>query len=229
MPQRVLVVGAEVGPIQRALPILKRAELGIEHVVRCQDAVTTVKTTPFVLVIVRVPDAGPHLDDLVAAVRSPGSPSLSAGLVLVADPGRETEVGRFLGHGVNHIVPADTLSERLPPVVNELLTVAARQAVRVALQLELSMKLGTSRTLATTENISTSGMLVRSGRSFPVGTLLSFQLALPAEAKPLRGEVRVVREVGQAKEGLDGLGVRFISFTDDGQQRLGAFLSRKAP
>lgn len=229
MAQKVLVVGADVGTLQQALPILKRAELAVESVGRCQDAVGAVKSAPFALVIAHVPSAGAGLDDLVAALRAPGSPSRSAGLVVVADRGRESEAERYRGHGANHVLSTDALNERLPPIVNELLAVAPRQAVRVALRLELSMRFGTSRTFGTTENVSTSGMLVRGCRSFPVGTLLAFQLTLPSEGRPVGGEVRVARDLGLAKEALDGLGVKFISFTDDSQQRLVAFLAGRLP
>ncbi len=227
MAQKVLIVGPETGAVRRVLPTLERADFAVEHVARCKDAVAAVRSEAFVLLIVRFPVGGLYLDDLVTAVRSERSPSRSAGLILLSERGDEGQIERYLGRGVNQVVLIDALSDRLPRVVDELLAVATRQAVRVVVRLELSMRFGTSRTLAATENISLTGMLVRGGVGFPVGTLLSFELALPDAAGPIRGEVRVVRRVAQAREGLEGIGVQFVSFLGDGQQRLAAFLARQ--
>ncbi len=227
MAHKVLVVGADLGALQDALPMLKRAEFTVVHVGHCTDGVAAVRAEHFAVVIVQPPVADLNLGDLVAALRAPGSPNLSAGLVVIADRGRETELERLLGPGAAHTVPVDATRERLPAVVSQLLAATQRQAARVALRLELYMRFATSRTVATTEDISTSGMLVKSTRSFPVGTLLFFELSLTGETKLVRGEVRMVRDAGRTRDGLAGLGVKFISFTDDGRERLAAFLAHQ--
>lgn len=227
MAHKILVVGADLGALQDALPMLKRAEFTVVHVARCRDGVAAVRKEHFAVVIVQPPVADPHLRDLVAALRSPGSPNSATELVLIADHGRESEIERLLGHGAARTVPVDEARERLPRVVSELLAATQRQAARVALRLELYMRFATSHTVATTEDISTSGMLVRSSRSFPVGTLLFFELSLTGETKLVRGEARMVRDAGRTRDGLAGLGVKFISFTGDGRQRLAAFLAHQ--
>lgn len=227
MAHKILVVGADLGTLQDVLPMFKRAEFTVVHVGRCRDGVAAVRTENFAVVIVQPPVADPNLGDLVAALRSPGSPNPSAGLVLIANRGRESEIERILGHGAAHTVPVDEARDRLPRVVSELLAATQRQGARVALRLELYMRFATSHTVATTEDISTSGMLVRSSRSFPVGTLLFFELSLPGETKLVRGEARVVRDAGRTREGLAGVGVKFISFTEDGRQRLATFLAHQ--
>ncbi len=224
MSQQVLVLGAEVAAMQRVLPILQRAEFAVRHLGHAGEALAALTAEPFALVIARFPLAGASLDELLAALRAPGSPSRSAGMLLVAEPDREREVGHYLGHGVNRIVSVDSPSERFLHAVADLVAVPPRRSVRIVVQLESRVKHGTTRVLTQTRNVSLAGMLIRGGQEFPIGARLTFELTLPGDLAQVRGEGEVVRRVVTDAGEASAIGVKFLSFSGQDLGRLETFL-----
>jgi hypothetical protein len=224
MVKRLLLLGAETPALQRVVPLLLRADFEVHRAERPDEVESLVRDRHFDLIIARHPLAGCSLEALVAAVRAPGSASHSAGLLVLADATSVGPVGALLGRGVNRVVNIDGPSDRLLHAVADLVAVSARVNVRAMVQLELWVRHGATRLLTLTENISSTGMLVRGGREFPVGSRLAFELVLPDLEPVIRGEAEVVRHTDAELEHVDGIGATFATFEDRDHDRLVAFL-----
>lgn len=227
MTLELLVLGAETPPLRQVMPILRRVDFQVLRLAREDQALELLQTTHFDLIIARYPMAGLPLEDLVQSVRAKESPCRDSGLLVLANEESLDEVGAFLRRGVNRIVGVDAPPDRLLDAIADLVGVAPRHGLRTVVQFELWVEQGARRLLTVTENISATGMLVRGGREFPIGSTLHFRLVLPGQAPPIAGEVVVARHTDRAREHVEGFGGKILSFIDDGQQRLRALLEGK--
>jgi hypothetical protein len=69
-------------------------------------------------------------------------------------------------------------------------------------------------------NISRTGILLRGDDLFVPGTVFEFAFRLPSEPRPVEGKAEVVRRTDPFREGLQGMGARFVDLEDDGKFRL---------
>ena len=226
MSREMLVVGAETGVLLTVAPILRRAGFSVHRIGRADQAPALLTGTRFDLVVARNPMEGLALGDLVSAVRAPGSPCRDSGLLVVAGAGDAGEAEALVGRGVNRVVAEDAPGDRMLDAIADLLGVPPRKTIRAAVQLDLWLRTGQRRVLTVTENLSATGMLVRGGSEFPVGSLLTFELLFPG-ARPLGGSVVVARHTDRPREHLEGFGGRIIAFSGDGQERLGELLAAR--
>lgn len=79
------------------------------------------------------------------------------------------------------------------------------------------------------EDLSPTGMLVRTTRSYPPGKIVRFETILPRDPRPVQGEGKVIRHALVGMEQAPSLGLKFISFKSRGLKRLWAFISRRTP
>ena len=61
-----------------------------------------------------------------------------------------------------------------------------------------------------------------------MGTRVSFEYTLPGEVAPVRGEAEVVRQSVADVEGVEGVGLKVVSFRADGERRVGRFVKSKS-
>ncbi len=178
--------------------------------------------------VLRFPLGNVDMAELLRTVRGPGSASRSAAVILVSSPDWLNAADVLLGRGANRIVAADKVAAELPAVLESLLTIAPRHPMRVASRVEVPNGAAFRTLLCQTVNLSESGMLLRTGRLFPLGTELKFELVLPGATEPVRGEGRVVRHTVEKRERLSGVGINFSTFERDGSVRLLQHLTRQA-
>ncbi len=226
--QELLILGAETPPLRQVMPILRRLDFQVLRMARADGAAELLQGTRFDLIIVRYPTEGLPFPEFVAAVRAEDSPCRDSGLLVLAHLEALEEVGGFLRRGVNRIVSVEAPGDRLLDAIADLVGVAPRHSFRTVVQFELWVEQGMRRLLTVTENLSSTGMLVRGGDEFPVGACLTFKLILPGETPPIAGEVQVARHTDRAREHVEGFGGRILSFVEDGQQRLRNLLDGKA-
>ncbi len=224
MSRDLLIIGSLTPALRRVMPMLDRSEFRTHHAARGDEAMHLVRSQCFDLIVARFPLAGAGLAELVRAVREDGSPCRSAGFLLLAEPEHVADVGTFLGRGIGRIVGLDAPSERLVDAVADLLAVAPRRGVRAIVEVRLHVEQGGSQLLALTHNISENGLLLVGARDIPIGARLSFELSLSGLSSAIRGEAEVVRHTDPAREKVDGVGARIISFADDGHERMRAYL-----
>jgi CheY-like chemotaxis protein len=165
--------------------------------------------------------------DFLAAVRRPNSASRGAALVLVASDKAFGEAAALVGKGVNRVVRDSEVESTLAHELFGLLEVHPRIDIRTITRLKVQLGWGASSTLCQTVNLSASGMLIRTDQEYPYGTKLSFELTLPGESYPVRGEAVVVRHAEGYREKISGLGVRFALFARGDESRLANWLAER--
>lgn len=115
--------------------------------------------------------------------------------------------------------------EELRKSMRDLLVYNQRVHPRFIVRMSVRVGAGALLRACQSENVSLSGMLVRTSEEFPIGADLDLEFALTDEEETIRCKARVVRFTDPESEPLRGMGVRFLSFEDDGQRRLEEFLS----
>ena len=226
MAHELLIIGTDTPALKQMVPVLRRAGCNVHRLPRADMAEAVLQDTRFDLILARYPLEGVTLEDFVGSVRADGSPCRDAGLLVLAAAENVVEVGHFLKRGVNRIVTDDATCDRVLDAIADLVGVAPRHPLRAAVQLELWLKNEGRRLLTVTENLSATGMLVRGGTEFPVGSLLGFELLVPGQ-QPVAGSVVVARHTDRFRERVEGFGGRIISFSGDGQDRLRALLAAR--
>lgn len=227
--RRLLTIGAHAPVLQRIVPLLQRADVVIDDLNDALQALARIGKHPYDLIIAHHPLSGTALSYVVQAVRTRGSPCRLAGLIVIADPDFETDALELVGRGVNRVLPRDSPFEQLLAAITELMAVAPRVNLRASVDLRLRIHDSRSQLRLTTHNVSITGMLVRGGREFPVGSQLHFELVLPDSARLIRGHALVVRHSSLAREGIEGIALRIVAFDSDGAERLRDFLGLPVP
>jgi len=221
---QILVTGLEGRLGERVAAELLRRGLGV-HVARWEDAVLDlVERIPFAGVIAGYPLYGAGFGILLSAVRADALASRHAGLVAVAAAGRAEEVRRLVGHGVNRVVLDSESPSRIVETLSSLLVAAPRIRIHIPARVMVKVENRSLQALYQTENVSASGMLVRGRSVRETGDRVAFQLVVPDEDEPIGGVAEIARTTDPDREGIEGFGARFVSFSGSGRERLSHFL-----
>ena len=121
-------------------------------------------------------------------------------------------------------VDRQVAARRLQAAISRLLLVARRSSLRLMVRIVVNIGEGAALEMAQTENLSETGMLVRTDESYPLGSRLTFEFHMGGDRLPIRGEGTVMRRTTPGRESVRGIGVRFASFERDGAVRLQRYL-----
>lgn len=209
-------------------PMLAGGKFEVHRAPTAHSVEVLARYLAFDLIVVGYPLAAMSIADLAGRLRRGGSASARTPLLVLAEPADVAETRRELRSNVR-VESAETPSDELRAVLGELLGIARRAPARVLVRLRAA---GDGREsvarVCQTQNISTSGMLVRTKRPPPVGTRVRVELSLPDDPQPIRADAEVVRHTEPRSETASGFGVRFLSFDREGSDRLRAHVRRRA-
>lgn len=155
-------------------------------------------------------------------LRGPGTVCRSAGVVLVVNDSQVGDAELYLSRGANRVLTVSQVNEEICSVITELDQVSER--IRIRVPVEVAYDRGRQTEKWRCENISGTGMLLKTSSRRRPGSLLDLQFTLPGIDRPIRIKAAVVRMTTFGREDFTGLGVRFLSFSGDGQYRLERFL-----
>jgi len=220
----VLVVNADEELFAKIAPLLNREALEVDRFPRARAALDLVSQVPVDVLIVGYPLPDVRTQELLDVVRRPESPCRQSPLLLLAHREELEEAKRFIGRGANEAIAVEESAERLQAAVSRLLAVAPRSSLRMMVRIVVNIGEGAALEMSQTENLSETGMLVRTGEVYPLGSRLSFEFHLGGQSQPIRGEGEVVRQTTAGRESVRGIGIRFISLERDGLLRLQRFL-----
>lgn len=220
----MLVVNVDTELFEKIAPLLHRGTFGVDRFPRAGAALELVSRVPVDVLLVGYPLPDIELQQFLDAVRAPSSPCRQSPLLLIAHGEELEEARRYIGRGANEVVAVDESPERLQAAVSRLLSVAPRSSLRLMVRIVVNIGEGAALEMAQSENFSETGMLVRTGEVYPMGSRLSFEFHLGGDRLPIRGEGEVVRQTTAGREQVRGIGIRFVSFERDGLMRLQRFL-----
>jgi hypothetical protein len=226
---QVLVTRVDDPTYRRVAQTLRRVRVDLHRMRWDSTTLELVQVTPFDVIIIGFPVSREALRRFLDAARAKGAACRRAGLLLIAETPHSDAAQALIGKGANRVVVADELEARLLTAVEELARPAPRLPVKIPARLHLFADGRPLRLMAQIDNISSSGMLLRGVTQFPVGTSFEFEMVIPDEAKPIRGNAEITRTTDPRREPVHGVGVRFVSFDGSDRVRLEMFIERGLP
>jgi hypothetical protein len=224
--QHVLVVGGREGGLDRVAPMLRRAEFSVHTVEASPFLLDLVLSTAFELVVVSYPLDDLSIQDLLNTIRNEGSACHGAGLLLLSDPSQLEAAQALVDNGANRAVCTDWNEARLWRAVGDLLSVAPRVFMRVLMHASIEIQSPRDRAVFQTVNVSMSGALLQGAKLLPPGNSFEFLFRLPGGGL-VEGTAEVVRQANPMREGVEGIGARFVDFRDHSDELLIKHIERQ--
>ncbi len=222
----VLVAGTGRSSFARLAPVLDRQKVEVVQVTSAEDAGKLAYSERVDLVILDADPTAMSLAEVVRIIRAGASASSRCSLLVLAQPGRAEAALALVGRGVNRVMLADDPPELLGHLVAELLHVAPRTTLRLAMRFLAEVADGAEEALGAVVNLSATGMLVETDADLEPGQHVVLSLDLGAELEPLALKAEVVRRADPARDGVVGFGLRFLDLSAASRARLGAILDR---
>jgi DNA-binding response OmpR family regulator len=222
--RNVLAVAVPDEQYEALAPLMRRESFAVDRVPSMAGARTLIQAVAFDVLVVGFPLPGDTIGSLLDLIRAEGCPCRRSALLVLTPPERLHEVEALLDRGYGQALSTAASKAELKRAVSALLRVAPRLSVRLSIRIQVELEDGTTQTLCQTENVSSSGMLVRSHRLHPIDARVSFELFLPGDKTAIRGSGVIVRHTASGEVGDDGFAVRFGTFKRDGAERLEAFI-----
>lgn len=224
--RNVLVIGVNPDEFDRVTPFLGRDAFEVDRFPSASGALELTTRVSFEVLLVRFPLPDMDLYDYLQAVRQEGSPCQRASILLLTQSDKAEEAESFIGRGANRVVKLEDTNGKIQAVISSLLNVAPRKAARFLARLEIKLGGAKDMILCQTENLSASGMLIKTDKRYDTGTRINFEFTLPEDQRPIVGIAEIVRHTMIGRDKVGGIGVRFLSFAGDSQRRYEAFVER---
>lgn len=227
MSYRAILVGIP-DPVQKKIaPILENLGFTAEYRPKVSTALEFIVKITYDILIVSYPVPELSTESFLARVRDKTSRCEKTPFLFLYFPGKRREAEEYVGRGVNRVLSMDDDPDAYQDALVALLRVSPRVPHRVMIRLRSEEVKDKSILLCMTENISLTGMLLRSGRLYPVGTPVMFDFMLPRGKKPIEGKGTIVRHTLLGREKVVGMALQYKSFLQDSRERLEQFLSPK--
>ena len=220
---KVLLAGIGRGPFEALAPVLDRQNLDVVRVATPEDAIEFASKQPVDLVVFDGEPSEMRLEEIVPLFRAEASQSARSFLLVMAERGRDMDARALVGRGINRVMHLDEPQERIEEQVVDLLGVVPRAAARFAIRLFTTLDDGDEVVFGRTENVSLSGMLVQTPTIIAPGQQVTYELLCDERVEAVKGDAEIVRRA--VRDGVEGIGVRFLDFEGEGRERLDAILS----
>ena len=221
---KVLLAGLGRGPFEALAPVLDRQKLEVITVAAPKNSVELANSEPFDLVIF---DAGVKegtLEQVVDSIRHGMSASRNTSILVLAGASQVDAVRFLVGRGVNRVMLLDDPSELIGQQVAELLSIAPRANLRFSTRLQTAVADGGIEVLGEVVNLSATGMLIETKTSFETGERVVVTINLGGQQGLVSAKAEVVRQAHNDRGGIEGIGIRFLSFARDGKEKIEAVL-----
>ncbi len=217
--RNVLVIGVGPEEFGRVAPFLARNAFDVDRFPSGTGALELTAHVSIEVLLVRYPLPDMDLGVFLQAVRQPDSECLTSPILVLADAAAATEAGAYIGRGANRVLHLEDAEDELQATVSSLLAVAPRKDARFLARMEIKLGGAKDMILCQTENMSASGMLIKTERRYDKGTRIDFEYSLPDDVRPISGVAEVVRHTMVGRDQVGGIGMRFLSFAGDSQRR----------
>ena len=174
-------------------------------------------------VLVSYPLWDSSLDDLLAAMGRILSDSLSVPIVILAPENVLFEVAAFEDRGIT-VLSEDKEPDALRKSLRGLLGHMQRAYPRFIVRMAVAVGAGSVLRACQSEDLSLSGMLIRTSEEFPIGSQVRLEFSLTDDQEPIACQAEVVRYTQPDLEKIRGVGVTFLEFEEGGRERLEEFL-----
>ena len=228
MPQTrplVLVAGIARSSFDELAPVLDRHKLTVVQVTSAEDSTKFAHSDRVELVILEAEPTTMSLEDVVLTIRAESSASKNASLLVLAKPGNEDEARQLIGSGVNRVMLAVDPPKLIAQGVADLLEIASRTTLRLTTELLVKLADGSEEVLGAVVNMSAAGLLLETDADLEPGQHVILSIDIDQD-EPVSAKAEVVRKADPNRDGVEGVGVRFLTFAGDGRERLEAIIGR---
>ncbi len=222
--RNVLVIGVSPEEFGRVAPFLARDAFDVDRFPSGTGALELTAHVSIEVLLVRYPLPDMDLGVFLQAVRQPDSRCLASPILILADAAAATEAGAYIGRGANRVLHLESAEDDLQATVSSLLAVAPRKDARFLARMEIKLGGAKDMILCQTENLSASGILIKTERRYEKGTRIDFEFSLPDDIRPISGVAEVVRQTMVGRDKVGGIGMRFLSFAGDSQRRYESYV-----
>ncbi len=219
----VLVAGIGRGPYDELAPVLDRQKLEVVRVATPENSIELARSEKVDLVILDGDPSTLSLEEVVRKIRSESSASSKSSLLVLATPEKADDARELLGRGVNRVMLVGDPPEIIGQRVADLLTIAPRATFRMPTRLLIEVADGSVEALGAVVNLSATGLLVETETDFEPGQHVIISINMENE-EPLSAKAEVVRQAHVGRDGVEGIGARFLAFAGDARERLDAIL-----
>ncbi|MDH3744607.1 MAG: PilZ domain-containing protein [Acidobacteriota bacterium] len=220
---RVLTATANQRVLDQLDRLLAIGGAGNERVVDGEAALSRAFRKPFDLIVTEFPLSGLNIADFLERLRRPQSASATTPVAIHTRPLHLRALERWTRDHDEGVTNCTSLREVLRNV-SMALSISDRASAHLLVKVEMVVDATRIERAWQTENISPSGMLLRTSRVLPVASVLPFTVQLPHDEEPVHGRGEVVRHTDVDCEDVNGIGVRFLGLDGDGSERLGGFV-----
>ena len=225
---RILTAGIEKQAFERIAPELRREAFKIDWVATLEEGVALAAKNRYNLIIMDAEPCDWPLAKVVGGYRSASSTSSDAAIMVLSGPDRADAAQELKSCGVNRVMLINDPPEVIREQLLGLLDVAPRTSVRLPINLEAAQSNVGGELFCQTENLSTSGMFIRTRHRPQIGSTAAFKIHLAGGGGTVIGRGEIVRHSSPEKEGIDGVAVRFISLRGNGALKLRGYLETRA-
>lgn len=177
----------------------------------------------FDLLLAELPFSGLEPINCLRTLRHEQCASANSPVLFLARGGYEDSLQNVDPSFLRLVTTCTSLAQTLK-AVSDTLMLRDRSSVHLFAEAAMTVDSVRFQRVCQIENVSPSGMLLRTNRYLPLGSVVPFTLRLPDDDTPIYGRGEVVRHTDAATETVTGVGVRFFGFDGDGSSRLEGFL-----
>ena len=227
MPIQVLMTRTDESTFAKVKDAIRGADIDLQMALWNDNTLELVQSNSFDAIIIGFPGPITALRRFVQCLRSDGSACRGSGVVLLCEP-RHLEAAKTfvgIGAGINRAICAVDMNETLAQTLLDLSSVAPRSTLRAPTRVVLHLEQRPLRTFCQTENVSETGMLLRGFGHYPPGTTIDFEINIPGQSDPIRGQATIARTTNVSAEMMEGVGARFNDFRDGDRARLTEYLN----
>jgi DNA-binding NarL/FixJ family response regulator len=220
----VLLAGVPRSSFDELAPVLDRHKVYVVQVTSAEDAMKYAHSDRVDLIILGVGPDEMSLEEVVQIIRSDASASSKASILVLAKPGSEDEARQLIGQGVNRVMLTVDAPKLIALQVAELLEIPPRATLRLDTRMLVELDDGFEEELGAVVNVSAAGLLLETDADLEPGQHLVLSIDVGPEEEPVAAKAEVVRRSDPGREGIEGVGIRFLSFAGDSRKRLEAIL-----
>ena len=221
--QKIVAIGADGGLLEHLEELFSQSPVEVQRFENPRHALALLEAFDIDLVLVEYPLKEHIISEFLVEVVEKSSSERLKILVLATEETRDELIEAVGAH--YPVVGSADPSVLRTQVASHLLEWPARPK---RLMVKMQVRMGGTGLLrmAQTENLSESGVLIRTREKVPVGSEIDLELSLPGSAGPIKAVGEVMRyQQGEGGE-TQGLGVAFTRLTGEAAERLNDYLDQ---
>lgn len=191
----LLLIGLKREPVESLVPALRRHAVEVASTSKGSVALAACQQRRYDLIVVREPVSDLGFEEFLVGIRGSGSASEHSFVQVVTSPGRVEDLEGLVGRQIG-VCSVTDFGDLIGAISRIVLGVAPRVALRMMVELTLRLEGGRLSRFCQVENVSESGLLIRTAELIPVGQSVDVTLSVPGSGQALQMSGRIVRHTG---------------------------------